>query len=254
MVDLSAPEGGSVNDGIAQDLCSLSYIGVEDAAWAILARGRNTLLAKVDIRSAYRNVTIHPDDRWLLGMSWDGSLFVDTVLPFRLRSAPKIFTAVVDAVEGIARRKGVKFVVHYLDDYLIIGAPHSEECGQSLAILLSTFSWLGFPIATDKLEGPVPCLRFELDSRSRVPTEKLSELQVLIGTWQIKKSSTRRELESSVGKLAFASQVVRPGKTFLHRMFKLIAVACQGHYHIRLNLQFHAGAVCSPSINHSFYD
>ena len=57
------------------------------------------VLSKVDIRSAYRTVTVHPEDGWLLGMQWGGQLFIDTVLPFGLRSAPKLFTAVADAVE-----------------------------------------------------------------------------------------------------------------------------------------------------------
>lgn len=47
---------------------------------------------KVDIKSAYRNVPIHPDDRWLMGMMWDGKLIIDTSLAFRLHLAPKIFT------------------------------------------------------------------------------------------------------------------------------------------------------------------
>ena len=42
---------------------------------------------------------IHPDDRWLLGMRWEGSVFVDTALPFGLWSAPKILTAVADTLE-----------------------------------------------------------------------------------------------------------------------------------------------------------
>ena len=99
-------------------------------------------------------------------------------------------------------------------------------------------------MALDKLEGPVPCLKFlgfELDSRSmviRLPAVKLAELQKLIQDWQDKKSSTKKELESLAGKLTFASRVVRPGKTFLRRMFELISVARQGHHHIRLNLEF----------------
>ena len=72
-------------------------------------------------------------------MTWDGSLYIDTALPFGLRSAPKIFTAVADAAEWIVRRRGVKFLIHYLDGYLIIGAPRSNECKESLEILLSTF-------------------------------------------------------------------------------------------------------------------
>ena len=45
-------------------------------------------------------------------------LWIYTTLPFRLRSAPKIFTALADAAECIARRRGVQFCIHYLDDYL----------------------------------------------------------------------------------------------------------------------------------------
>ena len=27
-------------------------------------------MAKFDLKAAYRNVLVHPDDRWLLGMVW----------------------------------------------------------------------------------------------------------------------------------------------------------------------------------------
>jgi len=36
-----------------------------------MQEGRGMLLAKVDIRDAYRLIPIHPHDRHLLGMSWD---------------------------------------------------------------------------------------------------------------------------------------------------------------------------------------
>ena len=49
---------------------------------------------------------VHPDDRLLLGMEWKGQLFVDTALPFGLRSAPKVFIAVADALMWIFRKYG----------------------------------------------------------------------------------------------------------------------------------------------------
>ena len=76
-------------------------VSVDDAAKAIMAKWLGALLAKVDIASAYRNIPIHPDNRWLLGMKWENSMFTDTALPFGLRSVPKIFTAVADAAESI---------------------------------------------------------------------------------------------------------------------------------------------------------
>ncbi len=81
IVDLSSPEPLSVNDGISKSLCSLAYARVKDAARAIVEKGQGSILAKIDIASAYRVVPIHPDDRWLLGMYWDQKLFVDTQLP-----------------------------------------------------------------------------------------------------------------------------------------------------------------------------
>lgn len=50
--------------------------------------GCNTLLAKIDIEHAYRNIPI-PHDRELLGMSWKGGLYIDAALPFGLRYTPK---------------------------------------------------------------------------------------------------------------------------------------------------------------------
>ena len=97
IVDLSFPEGHSMNNQISKFLCSLSYVSVAQAANLVARMGRGTLLAKVDIRSAYRILPIHPDDRWLLGMEWENSLYVNTMLLFGLHSAPKIFTAVADA-------------------------------------------------------------------------------------------------------------------------------------------------------------
>ena len=98
IVDLSSPNGGSVNDGISKELCSLSYMSVDEVAARVVKLGKGALLAKFDLKAAYRNVPVHPDDRWLFGMLWEDQLYVDTVLPFGLRSAPIIFNAVADAL------------------------------------------------------------------------------------------------------------------------------------------------------------
>lgn len=53
-------------------------MSVDDIATRMVQLGRGALLAKFDLKSAYRNVPVHPVDRWLLGMEWKGQLFVDT--------------------------------------------------------------------------------------------------------------------------------------------------------------------------------
>ncbi len=74
ILDLSHPEGASVNDGIDPQLSTLSYVSVDNIAEAILALGRGALLAKIDVQSAYRVVPVHPVDRKLLGMRWHGRI------------------------------------------------------------------------------------------------------------------------------------------------------------------------------------
>ena len=76
-----SPLDKSVNDGIQGDACSLTYTTVADAVDVIAEGGQGTLLAKVDIKSAYRIIPVHPEDHQLLGMLWEGALFVDAALP-----------------------------------------------------------------------------------------------------------------------------------------------------------------------------
>ena len=62
---------------------------MDDAVQIIYTLGKGTQPAKWDIKNAYRMVPVHPANRELLGMSWNCQTFVDTVLPFEFRSAPK---------------------------------------------------------------------------------------------------------------------------------------------------------------------
>ena len=51
---LSHPQGASINDAIPKELCSLNYITVDAAIKHILALSPGTLLAKLDIKNAFR--------------------------------------------------------------------------------------------------------------------------------------------------------------------------------------------------------
>ena len=85
IVDLSARRLASVNEGIATDLCSLSYVRVDEAARRLLQLGPEALMAKLDIESAYRQIQVHPDDRHLLSVRWKNMVYLDCALPFGLR-------------------------------------------------------------------------------------------------------------------------------------------------------------------------
>ena len=116
ILDLSFLDGESVNDGIQPDHCSIKYLKIEEIAQALLHSGPYTQMAKIDIRNAYRIIPVAPGDRVLLGMSWKVAVYVDTVLPFGLRSS-------ADALLWILRQNGIRNIFHYLDDFLCLRVP-----------------------------------------------------------------------------------------------------------------------------------
>ena len=254
ITDLSHPPGFSVNDGIDPSLCSLAYVSVDTIAGVVAVLGRGSLLAKVDIESAYRLIPVHPEDRPLLGVEWRGSCFCDGMLPFGLRSAPKVFTAFADALEWCIRREGVERVFHYLDDFIIVGPPASDQCQADLESLERTCSRLGVPLAVHKHDGPATKLTFlgiEIDTMEailRLPEGKLRWLVSTLSEWGDKKVCTRRELESLVGLLNHVCKVVQPGRSFLRRMISLLTATSRSHsskpfHHIRLNREFRADLI-----------
>ena len=76
---------------------------------------------------------------------------------------------------------GLQWLIHHLDDYLIVGAPDSHSCGEHLQCFLRVCMLLGFPIAMDKVDSPatvLPFLGLELDSvlqQIHLPPDKLKE-------------------------------------------------------------------------------
>ena len=169
ILDLSSPEGHRVNDSIPKTPFSVQYVTVDAFVAGIMAHGRGTLVAKFDVASAYRNVAIYPADRPLLGMMWCDKYYVDTTLPFGLRSAPYIFTTIADTVQWMATHNlGVDFLGHYLDDFLTLGPPASPVCYNNLQACIQLCCKLGLPHHhPHKLEGPSTCLSIlaiELDS------------------------------------------------------------------------------------------
>ena len=201
-------------------------------------------MAKIDVAHAYRNVPIHPQDRWLLGMQWEERVYIDTVLPFGLRSAPKIFCALSDALEWVLNRRQVNHVVKYIDDFLIVGPPRSDQCARDLVTTIETCAELGLPLSLEKREGPTTVIEFlgiELDTQLmeiRLPEKKLVSLRQELERWTSRRACTKRQLLSLIGRLAHACKVVPPGRTFLRRMVDLSMKPKKLHHWVRLTEDF----------------
>ena len=149
--------------------------------------GAGCLLAKLDLKQAYRLVPVHPCDWHLLGMQWPGQVYLDTALPFGLRSAPKIFSALADGLLWAMANRGTKEGLHYLDDFLFGGRKLTDECQTALTTALATCAETGVPVAMQKLEGPSSSIIFlgiEIDTAAgelRLPQEKMVRILSELG-------------------------------------------------------------------------
>ena len=107
-------------------------MSVDDLVAQVLQLGKGSDVAKIDVRQAYRDVPVHPRDRHVLGMEWQGRVLIDGALPFGLRSAPLLFTALGDAVQWAVEKEGASWAGNYINDFVTVGGPGSGKCARNL--------------------------------------------------------------------------------------------------------------------------
>lgn len=153
---LSYPRGGSVNDSIDPDLCTVSYISFGTAVSWVRWYGQGALLEKTDIEAAFRLLPVHPDCCHLLGCHWQGQLIVDRCFPMVCAISCSLFEKFSSLLE-----------------WAVVSGSNDPAC----------FGFFGVPLAADKTEGPVTELCFlgiVIDSMAmecRLPLDKLADLK-----------------------------------------------------------------------------
>ncbi|KAL5496587.1 hypothetical protein EMCRGX_G012897 [Ephydatia muelleri] len=149
---------------------------------------------QVDLKSAFRMVPVSPDDWNLLSLHWKGKFYMDTCLPFGLRSALHLFNHFAEAIKWILLSNYAVEGLHYLDDLE--------------------------PASLDKLEDPASTLTFlgvtldTVNQELRLPADKLKEISQAVTDWLGRHTATKRELLSLIGNLAFGARVVPAGHLF----------------------------------------
>eukprot|EP00731_Ephydatia_muelleri_P003033 Em0001g3033a len=131
ILHLSAPEGRSINDFIAKEEFSIHYSTIDDAV-ALLSRfSKGASMAKVDLKSAFRMVPIQASEWELLASS--------TTLPAH-------FTGPREQLRGI--------LLHYLNDFLLVGPPDQPTCQESMSTMLQVCEVMGIPVAMENQGSP----------------------------------------------------------------------------------------------------
>ena len=177
-------------------------------------------------------------------MKWDQHIYIDTCLPFGLRSAPKLFNVLANLLSWILEWQHITPILHCLDDFLTMGPPQLPTCTNNLTVIKDICSLLGIPLALEKIEGPSQSLTFlgiTLDTHSmqaRLPEDKLRRIQNQVAFWLPRKIVTKREILSVVGLLQHATKVVIPGRTFVSRMYGAAARFKELSHFMRLTKDF----------------
>ncbi len=226
--DGSMPQGHAMNDYAKAEECQ--YQSLQDALDLVQA---GFYMAKIDLKSAYRSVKIHPSNYQATGLQWtfegdaQPTYLCDTKLPFGSRKAPAIFNRLTQAVRRMMQRKGY-FIVAYLDDFFVVGAT-KEECRQGFNILLALLRKLGFQISYNKVVCPTTCLIYlgisinTCEMTVALPTDKLQKLHDTLMQFSHRKRASRKQLQSLAGMLNWACQVIKGGRSFLRRILDTLA-------------------------------
>ncbi|XP_011164155.3 uncharacterized protein LOC105198980 [Solenopsis invicta] len=120
------------------------HFKLEDWKSVVRLISPNDFLLSIDLEDAYLLVPIHSEDRKFLRFRFQNQLFQFRVLPFRLASAPFIFTKKLKPVISSLRERGFLSIV-YLDDFILI-APTYSQCTENVRVTMELLVSLGFII------------------------------------------------------------------------------------------------------------
>ena len=127
-MNLSFPKGDAINDYIDPDDCTIKFDSFYRAAEMVAKLGKEALMGKLDIKSAYRICPVRKEDWDLLGIMWEGRIFIDFCLAFGLWLAGNCFNQLADAICWLSSNNYViENLMHYLDDFFLANEADSDK-------------------------------------------------------------------------------------------------------------------------------
>lgn len=239
---LSSPRGSSVNDGILEEFVQVSYASLEDALKLICHCGPSPFLAKLNIKHAYRLLPIKPSQYGLLCFQWEGKFFTDRCLPKGVRSSGQIFERFTTALHFLAERVGVQWLVHYLDNFLLMSNSY-QSCVEAMNLFIGLCQELDIPLAVEQTLGPLQCLKYQgylidsLNAEIRLPVDELQQCRDLIKGMLGRKRVKSKKVQLLADLLQFACGVVVPGRPFLGRLYDMISGKYNPEFSVRLTAE-----------------
>ena len=244
ITDCKRPLGLSINNYMSEIVTTFSYHSIDDVV-SLMSPG--DYMATVDISSAYRSFSVHPDHWKFQGVTWeiDGQqrFMLHTRVCFGLKNAPFLYTHLSNFVVRCMHRRGYLKVVNYLDDFIVIGNSF-ESCQEAQNMLIRLLISLGFYISWRKCTSPNTFTRYlgiDFDSISMtisLPSEKMEKLHQELNFFNGRRRATKRQIQRLCGILSQCGKVVKGARTFSRRVIDLLKGLSDGNPRITLTKGF----------------
>ena len=213
-----------VNDCISDSTAAVSYPLVADIArlWNHLPASAAGVV--VDVEAAFRQIPISPLDYPDLLFEWRGQLYLDTRLPFGIRSGPALYDAVGAVIQFILERACSRRVIRYLDDHGLAEA-NIARCTVFLSRFLAACAVLGLPISLDKLLSPAQLFKFLgllwdlLHRHLSLPSSKWAKFNLAMSKVSASTICAVPDLQRLTGLLQHMTIVLHHGRAFIQRLF-----------------------------------
>ena len=218
VIDLSR----NLNDHLAYE--HFTYATVLDAVERAFP---GCWFGKLDLSNCFLSFPLHPCALPHFIFRFEGQLYQFLRMPFGLSTAPRICTLLLSVVGYGLLQAGVDASARYLDDFLF-QEPTESAMERSLRQAEAVIAAYGLVVNPEKTEGPsqrITFLGIVLDSVQQTLSctpERLQELRSLLHEAEQRPAIKLTALETLIGKLSFATQVLPGARPFMRRMMDLL--------------------------------
>jgi len=251
ILNLSAPKGMSVNDGISSE--EFPAVMSSTGKWleVLHKAGRGCLMCKNDWSDAYKHIATRAEDQDLQWFSWLGKFFVELCLVFGAASSPGIYDLVAKVVLDLVVRAGdmrSDLVCQHLDDVCAAAPKGSGMLDRFDEAYQAVAAELGIRMAPrddpDKAFGPSTkgvVFGVEYDTESwtwGIPSQKMAVMAAQIKDILGSERCKQREIQSVVGRIVHVRPLLADGRLHVDHLMRLQSLTMDGDDWVDLTPEF----------------
>jgi len=236
ILNLSAPKGASVNEGINAEDFPAKMSSTEAWVKVLNKAGKGCWISKTDFKDAYKHVTVREADTDLQWFEWAGAYFKELCLIFGSASSAGIFDDLAKLVLDLVCRSAQfpsDMTCQHLDDICAAAGADSTELHRFDEMFQKIAGQIGVQLAPrddpDKSFAPAKrgtIFGVEYDTEEwtwSIPANKLARILENIKSALTSEMMKEKEVKSLAGKLINIKPLVPTGKFNMNHIMRMLA-------------------------------